>query len=284
MNSLDTVHRVLDWAILPDGPPPRGSAAGLELLGRPPESVRSRIADLVSIVAARMHLGTPPLGDASPATPFAAVVAVAIGIRELEEAARVLLSAPPPSGSASELMARHGVAAPALRHLGQKLAADVLRCSPLTSALENPVAGTEGEVSLLYDRLRANGPGRAALTAALARPTASLPTRDWRTALLERWRSGSAQDRDFVLDVYETMIVEHADEAMAQVDRARGVIVGTTGTHRELNDAWSIAEWWGPLWSLDRSHKQLLRERPYLEYVYRKGLHLYTLARRRTGG
>jgi hypothetical protein len=118
----------------------------------------------------------------------------------------------------------------------------------------------------------------------LAEPTASVATRRWRTTLLDRWRSGTPEDRAFVLDVYECTIVHHLAAARAQIARARAILAEAVGAnaHRDIEDAISIAEWWGPLWALDRSHGALLRERAYLDYSYRQGLQLFAAVRRGT--
>ncbi len=282
MSSVDSVLRVIEWAIAPAGPPPGGDASAIEQLVRPPESIRTGIGRLIACTTARLRLGSPPLGDNTPATPYTALLALAIAVRAAPDFAQVVMAEAQPSVHGPELVARHGVVGPALAHLHPRVGEELLRRSSLTAALGVPAPGAEGAADALLSKLRADPAGRALLVQTFAQPTKSEFVRRRRASVLDRWRIGSSEDLDFVLDVYEAMLVHHSKEALAQTEWARQISSGAPGaTNRDIEDAGSIAAFWGPLWHLQRTHMTLLTKRPYLDYAYRRGIRLFASQNRR---
>ena len=124
------------------------------------------------------------------------------------------------------------------------------------------------------------------LQLALAEPASVSCVRFWRHELLERLRLAGDRGREFVLDVYEAMLIHYSEQALRQVHAARAVITDAQAAADEsrLREALAVAAWWESLWALQRSHPEELRARRYLGYDYREGLALYRLAQRLTGG
>jgi hypothetical protein len=212
--------------------------------------------------------------------------AVAVGARAAPELARLLLRAVPPAGAPAEWLARHGALAPAREYLPEALADDCLLLSPLTALLARPVEGHVGEAMAVARRFLAHPAGRLALQLQLARPTPDPAVLRWRQTLLDRLRLDGDAGADFVLDVYEAALVHHLPEVLAQARAARAVLYDpdAAGDDARLDAAQALADWWGPLAALERTHGAALRARPYLGYDYRAGIALYRLARRLTGG
>ena len=99
-------------------------------------------------------------------------------------------------------------------------------------------------------------------------------------------RLASETGREFVLDVYEAMLIHYPEQALQQLRTARAVLTDARAAAEEerLRDTLAVAGWWQPLWALQRSHPEALRARRYLGYEYREGLALVRLAQRLTGG
>jgi hypothetical protein len=285
MSSMDTALRVLAWAAAPDGPPPEGDPAALHVMADPPPALLQAQRDLLAVAAARFGFQSPLLADPRPATAYAGILALAIGVRHWEQFPRVLVDAAPACRSAAEFVLRHALVAPVLPHLAASLPAladDCVRVSPLTAAFDYPRAGNEGDAQAVCATLRAHPQGRRALIMTLATPTPSAHVRRWRTTLLDQWRAGSREDSDLMLDIYETTMVFHEDEALAQIQRAGAALADASAISNErLEDAQSVADWWGPLAVLERNDIARLRARTYLGYNYRPGLQLFRSIRRR---
>lgn len=289
MSAIDTAQRVLAWATLADERsrrPPQGDVFATEQLAQPPAAVRTALAQLTAVTLARLRFNNPPLGDSRAVTLGGAVLAAAIGVAGIApEVARRLLGAMPPVGGALDWVARHGVVAPALTMLPPAMAEDCRQHSPLTALYERPAPGQEGAALALMSQLLAHPVERAAFTLHLAQPTADPTVRRWRTELLNRLRLGNEGEARFVLDVYETLLIHYPTTAQDQVKAARAVLSDPAAASQEprLQDALSVARWWGPLWALERSHPDSLRGRWYLGHDYREGLKLFRLAQRLTG-
>jgi hypothetical protein len=99
-------------------------------------------------------------------------------------------------------------------------------------------------------------------------------------------RNGNEIQQRFVLDVYEATMIHHRELAFKQAQDARSVLSDpiASADNERLSDARSVAEWWGPLANLERTHLDLLRARRYLDYEYREGIALFRLERRLAGG
>src|SRR5258708_2161687 len=95
MSAIDTAIRVVEWAITESGSPPRGDLFNTDELARPGDRLTAAMGRLTSITAARLHLGSPPLGDRGPVGLGAGLLAAALGIAHIPELARDLLQAAP---------------------------------------------------------------------------------------------------------------------------------------------------------------------------------------------
>jgi hypothetical protein len=190
-----------------------------------------------------------------------------------------------PDATAGDL-GRHGLLAAALPHLPESLADECRARSPLTAVLERPAPGTESTAVATARRILEDARGRASLQLHLARPTDDARVRRWRAELLDRLRLGDEAGRGFVLDVYEAAMIHHRPSALEQIGRAGRVLKDSLASQDEaaLRDAMSVADWWGPLWTIHRQDIDALRHRPYLHYDFLEGLRLYQLRRRMTGG
>ncbi len=118
MNAETTARRVLTWAANPRGLPPSGPLTGLPDLARPGPDTIEAARSLLRAGAARMGVGSPPLGDNGLAGSGFILLAAALGGRALGgPARRVAYASHPPrpavDGRWSDAVARHLIAAPA---------------------------------------------------------------------------------------------------------------------------------------------------------------------------
>jgi hypothetical protein len=288
MSAPETAARVLGWALAGHGPPPTGDVRDTDELAYPSPGLAAAIGELAAVTAARLRLGWPPLGDATPPGPAAAVLAAAIGARAALPLARLILEAISPAESPAEWLARHGVVAPALEFLPSALADDCLTHSPLTALLTRPGTGQDGTVIGVALRILAHPAGRLALQLQMARPAYDSAVLNWRRDLLNRLRldRSAGAGPDFVLDVYEAALVHHGPEVLSQIRAADAVLSDpeASADNTRLDAAQALAGWWGPLSALERANGAALRARRYLGYDHRKGIALYRLAQRMVGG
>jgi hypothetical protein len=172
---------------------------------------------------------------------------------------------------------------PALPFLGEDIADDSQQLSPLTTVLHRPITGQESAAVNLTLQLLQNSTAKLSLTLHLAQPTIDIQVRNWRTELLERLR---LTQQSFVLDVYEAAMIYHEQEVIHQVKTAYSVMSDRQAASDEgrLRDALSIANWWKPLWTIERADIDQLRARRYLGYAYREGIRLYKLSQKMLGG
>jgi hypothetical protein len=118
MNADTTARKVLAWAATPHGPPPTGPLTGAPALARPGAETLTAARSLLRSGAARMGAGSPPLGDAAPASLGMVLLAAAVGGRAHgAPASRLAAASRPPrpaaDGQWSDAIARHLVVAPA---------------------------------------------------------------------------------------------------------------------------------------------------------------------------
>lgn len=285
MNATETAGRVVAWALLDQGPPPRGGLATPEGLARPPAGLRAALGELAAVTAARLRLAAPPCGAQHPPTADGLLLAAALGAAHTPSLARLLLAGLPPAQGVWDWLARHGLVAPALAHLPAGMAEDARAASPLSGLFDRPAAGQEAAARRVAARLRRHGDGRRCLVLTLAQPSDDPAVRRWRAALLDRLRLDGEEGAAFVLDVYEAAMVHHEDAHTAQARAARAVLADPVAAAdgARLDGALGAAAWWGPLRALDRGARDALRGRRYLGYAYREGLHLHDLARRAQG-
>jgi hypothetical protein len=283
MSATDTAQRVIEWAMATgNGVPPQGDVSATEQLAHPSAPLRSALGQLTALTAARLRLGMPALGDSGPIGVGALIIAAAIGVANVPEAAAIVMRAVPPATAPIDWIARHGVVVRALPFLPDAFADECRHASPLTAMLDRPTTGQDAQAIGVMDKLLKHPAGRLSLTLHFAQPTPDVHVREWRQDLLERMR---LSNQDFVLDIYEAMMIHHQREALDQVKAARAVIIDRIAASEEqrLRDALSVADWWGPLWALERANVDALRARRYLGYAYRDGIALFQLARRMRG-
>ncbi len=286
MSASDTALRVIRWATAGEGPPPRGDLRAAEQLSRPPEPLAAALGELARVSLARLRWDPSPPAASRSIGVGGIVIAAAIGVAQPPEVVRFTLDAVPRSRAPAEWAVRHGLVDPALRYLVDAVADDCRKLSPLTAVLDRPVTGAEAQAIATARQLLADPRRRLSLQLHLARPTLTTQVRDWRTRLLETLRVGSDADRTFVVNVYEAAMIHHRAEAVHQI-RAALAVMGPRLVRPDLasrRDAISIANWWGPLWALYRSHLDDLRARRDLHYDYLDGLALFQQCQRLTGG
>ncbi len=292
MSAAVTALRVVRWAAVEGrpGPLPRGDYMAPEELLAPGDELRDALGELAAVTAARLRLGHPPLGDNGALDLDSLVLAFALGSAHQPALAAALLGTLDRPANAWEWVARHGLVSPALRYLPETrlppaMADECRGVSPLTALLERPAGRQDTAALEAAERLRRHPVGRQALQLHLARPTGDPAVRRWRTRLLETLRAAGDDGRDFVLEVYEAAMVHHQDETLDQARRAREVFLDPIAAQDSdrLDDAISAADWWGPLWAVERSDLGALRRRRYLGYAYREGLRVYTHGRKLRG-
>lgn len=284
MSAVETALRVIAWTQRPEARPPQGDAAHTGALAYPGADLAQALARLALATGAKLRLGAPPLGDPRPVGCGAGVLAAALGALDHPRLARVLLQAVPDTVSGAEWAARHGLVAAAWPHLPQALRDDFVARSPLTALWFGPAAGRHAEALVVAQRLGEHKAARLALQAHLARPELPAESRGWHTDLLERWRLLDERARAFVLDVYETAFIHHRVRWLERVRAARERLIDPLARERTgLEEALSIAAWWGPLARLERDDPGALRARRFLSYEYREAVALFRLHGRLTG-
>jgi len=170
----------------------------------------------------------------------------------------------------------------ALPFLGEEIADDSRQLSPLTTVLNRPIIGQESIAVDLVLQLLKNSVAKLSLTLHLAQPTIDIQVRDWRTELLDRLR---LTEQSFVLDVYEAAMIYHQQEVINQVRTAYSIMGDPKAASDEarLRDALSVANWWKPLWAIERADINQLRARRYLSYAYREGIKLFKFSQKMLG-
>jgi hypothetical protein len=286
MSATETAIRVVEWAMAGSGPPPRGDPLDPEGLARPGDRLARALGQLTSITAARLRLGSPPLGDRGPVGPGGAILAAALGVAHAPELVKYLLRAVPEAAGDAEWVARHGITDRALGYLAEPLADEFRLVSPLTAVLDRPVREQQAQVIAHVVRLIGYREARLAILLALAQPTPSTEVRRWRGDLLGILRLQGDGGRAFVLDVYEAALIHHRAEVLEQIQAARSVLEDPVASadQKRLEQALTIAKWWETLSALDRSDSAGLRSRRYLDPSYRKGIMLYRRTERLTRG
>jgi hypothetical protein len=289
MSAVDTASQVIEWALLDAaGPPPCGDLLDAGALARPDEPLKAALGRLAAVTAARLRLDSPVLGKGGQLGVGEVILAAALGALHLPVLAHTLLQAVPPVSYPIQWVTRHGLVVPALPFLSSDRTAELreacLRASPFTALLADPPHTQQGDLVKLALDLLEHPAGRRLLQLALAEPTPEPGIRRWRQELLERLRLAGETGREFVLDVYEAMLIHYPEQALQQLRTARVVLTDARAAEERLRDALAVAAWWQPLWALQRSHPEALRARRYLGYDYREGIALYRLAQRLTGG
>ncbi|TCO52883.1 hypothetical protein [Actinocrispum wychmicini] len=257
MTAADTARHILSWAAsdMTDAMPEGDLADGEDLAAPDAESLRL-VGRLASVTAARLRLEPPVLGDKRPPSAGAAVVAAAVGAFR-HERARALLGVLRPPTRVADLLAFHGVVAPAVKllpHLGDQLR----DLSPLTGVLDRPGPRTTASCESLLDRLRTDPTARAMIVLRFAMPSDSPEQSQWRGECLAYTRH---EDPDFVVDVYETALLHYGREHEIRARIAWRHVLGAGPDDPAL----PTAAWWRALAELEAAEPDLIRGRTALE-------------------
>jgi hypothetical protein len=286
MSAVDSALRVLRWALReePQGPPPRGDFFAPEALLRPSAELTQELSRLTLLSAARLRLDNPPLGDRRAPGADSLVLALAIAAAATPAVALGLLASVPRTDNASEWLLRHALVAPALPHLPHELGQAARAASPLTALWVNPPGQEDARPMAVAERFRVHRQGRIALQLRLAEPADDPTVRAWRTRLLQRYRTDPV-GRSLVFDVYETALIHFGEGHRTLLERALAVFSDPLAARDDarLEDAFTIADFWGPLRALERTALDELRDRRYLGYTYREGIRVHQLGRRLRG-
>lgn len=286
MSAVDTVQRVLRWASRDEGPPPPGDLRGAEQLSRPPAELVAMWRSFASLAAARMHW-TNLASAADPARRSLGLsglmLAAALGVASMPEFASAMLGRIPRTDRWLDWAARHRLASRALSHVPGPLADALRDASPLTAVLDRPPPGAEAATVGHVRRLLAQFDGRRMLRMHWSQPTSDVAVRDWRSTVLDQLRLQGDEPLEFVLDVYESAIVFHADEHFRQVEQARALL-----NRWPLDDAtqltvYSVADWWEPLAMIDKADHERVRRRICLGCEFRHAISLVQVCRRLRG-
>ncbi len=281
MSATDTALRVIEWAMMSQEKGetiPQGDLFDTEKLASPSANLIQALEQLTVITAARLRWSMPPLGDNRPISRENLILAAALGTTN-PQLVRTMLKAVPAASCYGDWVVRYGLVTPALPFLREEIADDCRQLSPLTAILNRPTAGQETPTVSLALQLLKNPTAKLSLTLHLAQPTTDIQVRDWRTELLDRL---PLSEQSFVLDVYEAAMIYHQQEAINQVNIAYNVLIDPQAASDEgrLRDALSVANWWQPLWGIERSQLNELRARRYLSYAYREGIKLFNLSQK----
>ncbi|MEM7578398.1 MAG: hypothetical protein AAF316_00855 [Cyanobacteria bacterium P01_A01_bin.80] len=288
MSATDTALQVINWAMTAQGTlgtPPKGDLSEPEKLAHPSAKIIQALKQLATVTTAQLKWGTPPLGDNRPISADNIIIAAALGTAN-PQLARTLLKAVSATSCPGDLVTRHGLITPALPFLQDAIADDCRMLSPLTAAFNRPVVGQETQiVNFVSTKLLSNSLAKLSLTLHFAKPTTDIKVRDWRSDLLERLRLGKPEEQSFMIDVYEAGMIYHQQETLNQIKDAYAVITNPQKASDEelLRDALSVANWWKPLWSVERVNLDQLRQRRYLNYAYREGIKLFNLSQKMLG-
>jgi len=267
MTAERTALYALRWAAADVGTAlPEGDLTEAARLAEPELDVLRSIGRLAAVTAARLRLCGPLLGDSRPPGVAAAVVAAAVGAFREGERARMLLRAVRPPTRALDLLAVHGLVAPALARLPQL--GDQLRdTSPLTGVLDRPGPRTEAGCDTLFDRLRADGVARPMLVLRFAAPPDTSAQARWRGSCLAAVRH---EDPEFVLEVYESAMLHHRREHEVRARVAWRHVLGDGPSEPAL----PTALWWRALAEFEAAEPGRVRDRTSLE-GRRFGTNLY---------
>jgi hypothetical protein len=283
MSAADTAVRVLNWAAgnSPE-PPPRGDLADPRGLAEPFAELAGALGLIAAVTAARLRCGTsPPFGLPGPVGAGPALLAAAIGARAHPAALDSLLHAVPRPRSGWDHLARYGLVGAVQRSAAQLSEAEsglpvrLARHAPLTGVFDAPGSVEKMICTQLANAILDTPEGRGAATGLLAEPCPSDDAAAWRGGLLELARP---DNRDFVLDVYETALSVHRREHAAR----RLLAEQSWRTGGPGPTVRATARWWT---ALARRQRPLVRARRGLRGEdYLPGVRLHWAVARATGG
>jgi FtsH ternary system domain X1 len=278
MTAEDTALLVTRWAMSEmRGPLPEGDLTAAARLAGPGRDLLRSVGQLAAVTAARLRLAGPLLDDSRPAGLAAALVAAAIGGHGHGhgDRAALLMRATPLPSRAADLLAVHGLVAPAVARLPQ-IRDRLVDLSPLTGVLDRPGPKTSATCEGLLDRLRADPAAKAMVTLRFATPPDTPEQACWRGECLATLRH---EDPGFVLDVFELAMLHFDREHEIRARAAwRLVLAG-----EDVTLAAPTASWWRALAEMEDATPRLVRERPHLAgqraTVRRAGTNLFRRVR-----
>jgi hypothetical protein len=257
MTAEDTALRIVRWATTDvNGTMPEGDLADAVRLCDPGDELLAWVGRLAAVTAARLRLSAPALGDRRPPGLGALILAAAIGAYRHVQQAELLLRAVPSPAAAADLLAHHGLVAPAVTLLPE-LAGRLRDLSPLTGLLDRPGPRTATACEDLLDRLLADRTARAMITLRFAAPPDTPEQASWRGECLAYVRH---EDPGFVIDVYELAFVHYRIEHEIRARAAWSNLLGTGSPAAAL----PTALWWRALAELEAAEPQRIRARPRL--------------------
>ncbi|MEM7350902.1 MAG: hypothetical protein AAF657_08860 [Acidobacteriota bacterium] len=284
---MSMVLEILEWAQTPAGPPPGGPLDGIDVTLDSLAACNTALTKLVTRFAARHHLDAPPFGEAALDSSGPLMLARILGIAWDPRAARIVLAWAnlPDAATPLEALARHVLIAPALPYLPEALADDLRVASPLTALVDRPAERRTHAAMSLALELLARADTRCFLVRTLAQPSSDRAVRSWRADLMEGLRGHSPESAGAVLDIYETAMVHHREEALDQVREAFAVLSDqhALDERTRLETTLALGDWWGPVAAMARANNQELRERLYLGYDFLQGLELHRAVNRLRG-
>lgn len=285
MNTPNTALAVLEWALAPNGPPPRNHALNLAELAAPQhgpalDALTARLLNR-DAAAAQLVATQPEPGGFAPL-----LAAAAVALRDTETLSEHLLAlAETLTLSLADQLLIAELLGQARGHLDEALGDGLTRLCPLAGLLWQPSAGGQAAARALARRLLARPAGQTYLCHALARPAAVPAVLHWRADLMARWRLGDAAQTRFVVDLYACALQWHRPALLAVCQRAAAVLqrpIGATAAQIELALAW--AAWFTPLWHLQRARPELLRKNRQVDYAYLSCLRLVHTVQALPGG
>lgn len=277
MTAARTALDVLDWAMMPDGPPPQGDLYDLDHLLRPDAALGDALTRLAGATAARLGLAPPVSGNGDRLSPDALCLAAAVGGAGFQqEAAMELVRAVSSPSSWWQRIVHHGLISPTIRSAAvpAALGEELLLKSPLTSALFLPPKGGEDAAIDLCKELAGSAQGRRLLTRRFADPAANPGQLSWRGRLMATLQL-EPDHQALVLDIYEAAVALHGAGWRRRIRAAAAVLGSPDPTEPDLNLALSVGRWWDPLQAIHAARHQAIRDRNYLDFhTYLDGIRL----------
>lgn len=252
MTAENTALQVVRWAVDDVNQAlPEGDLTAAVRLAEPAGGTLYAVGRLAAVTAARLRLDAPALGDTRPPGLSALLLAAAVGAHRLGERAALVLRAVRVPSRAADLLAHHGLVAPAAARL-PGLDDQLRDLSPLTGVLDRPGPGSGASCESLVDRLLADRSARRMLITRFAAPPDTAEQARWRGECLAFTRH---EDPDFVLDVYRSALQQHGDRHEIRARRAwRQVLDGT-----DWRAAVPTASWWRALAEMEAAEPARVR-------------------------
>lgn len=285
MSAIDTAIRVINWTVIDDESEnlPNGDILSFEGLINPTIDVKEGLKEVYRITNAKIRFGNPPLNIKSDISYDSVLIAAAIGIKEEISMASEVLKIVPRSKYPVDWVVRHGLIGSAIKFLPKKTLDYYLAKSPVTQLFYRPVKSREEEIINIAMQLIEYPSERLSLLLHISELSNAVDVINWRYNLLNRMCRGLKKHKDFVLDVYETMMIYFEKEVLNQVKES-DLVFKKSNDENSINKAFAVANFWSPLYFLERENIDELRKRKYLEYSYRECINLFKVSLKMKGG